>query len=173
MRLTSTIAASIGILIALYQPSLGAPVKLPPAETQIIKAVDRILAHPLQPSDAADIAKIVDYSNKTDRITITLDQAFVYISEDDRDRLCFGFYIAGATKFRLLHPEDARNKYADVLPALRAGLVEYRAIKTADRKYQNKRWDRVDQLDRAGQLPRWVEQTIEDKKNKSESPKTS
>ena len=167
------IAAAIALLIATIHPSFAAPVKLIPVEAQIVKAIDRILAHPLQPSDADDIKKIATYSKESSRITITLNQHFVFVSKDDRDTLCFGFYIAGATKFRLLHPEAAKDPYADVLTSLRAGLVEYRAIRGVDPTYKNEQWANADRLDHQGLLAQWIDQTIRSDKSKAESPKTS
>jgi hypothetical protein len=164
----SICVAVLGLLTgALPHKSMAAAPALTAEQKSIVATVDRLLAHPNQDSTAQDLSTVVTFADNSPTVSVALNPNFDPPSTIPYDRLCFGYYIAGAVKFRLLHPEAAKDMFADIIPGTRAAVIEYRAIRQHAPTYQNNHWSLMDQLDRKGQLAAWVAQTLHANSNKN------
>ncbi len=115
----------------------------PENDKKILKMAKELYDNPLSKKTADDLATMVRYADKSQRITVTVKASMLDI-DDDYGQLFVGFYVAGAMRYYLEHPDDlAAKDKAD--PEIRRYLVKlYQTIRKKDDSYKNKIYEEME-----------------------------
>jgi hypothetical protein len=161
MELAKVILVSF-LLAAARGPAEGANAdKTPPppiptvAATQ--NAIQRILDDPQVDGARPEYSLIFNFAQRSDQVEIALGEPFFAFSGNKKlDATLLAYYIAGAVRFDLTHPDLASNPRADVPDAIRAALVFYRKHRAAHPTVLHPLFERYDEIDRKGGLDDWA-----------------
>jgi hypothetical protein len=138
------------------KPDTSPPKPIPRAETAL-RAIERILRNPSVDDVRPEYPLIFDFAERSDKVHVTIGEPFFAFSGDKHlDASLLAYFIAGAVKFDLTHPERSAERGADTSDAIRAALVFYRAYHKAHPQVTHELFERFDELDKEGKLEDFV-----------------
>jgi hypothetical protein len=154
---------SLALLMAVARaPADGAqPDKTPPKPIPPVavtrRAIESILAHPEADRVRPEYPLIFDFAQRSDKVEIVIGRPFFDFSDQRQlDSSLLAYYLAGAVKFDLDHPDQLGDRRADVPAAIRAGLVFYRKYREVHPGATHPLFQKFDELERQGKLDEFV-----------------